>query len=350
MGKFKKGLNVTWKVMLSVVCLIAIVIGVCVLNAFYKDSTRKYFDKRLSRDITVLADRHYGEYFVYNEKTGEFTLKNLDWVSSRPDDDSLTVFCKENKRGFLNVNTGEMEIEPEYEHAWLFSEGVAAVVKNNKIGFVNKDNELVIPYKFDYGYRKFDVDFVFEGGLSIMIDNRGACGLIDKSGNWVIEPEYDEIYSAWRSRYRVVVENGKRGLLVDSVLVLPVEYDYMKYAENGVVAVKDGWMKLYDFDGNVLQDFLTDDGFGVLKYKKKVEYYESEEYGMEAYDVEELSDYATFRVSGTYGWGVIRLSDNKVIIPALYGSISMITEDRFEVYDSSSSAELLFDLEGNIRN
>ena len=47
MEKLKKGLNVTWKVMLSVVCLIAIVIGVCVLNAFYKDSTRKYFDKRL---------------------------------------------------------------------------------------------------------------------------------------------------------------------------------------------------------------------------------------------------------------------------------------------------------------
>ena len=162
MGKFKKGLNVTWKVMLSVVCLIAIIIGVCVLNAFYEHSTRKYFDRRLSNDVKVLSARNGGEYFVYNEKSSEFTLKNLDWVSTRPDNDSLTVFCKDDKRGYLNVNTGEMVIAPEYDHAWVFSEGLAAVVKDNKVGFINKDNELVIPYKFDYGYREFTVDFVFE--------------------------------------------------------------------------------------------------------------------------------------------------------------------------------------------
>ena len=349
MEKFKKGLNVTWKVMLSAVCLIAVAIGVCVLIAFYKDSTQKYFDRRLSNDVKVFSTRNGSEYFVYNQKIGKFTLKNLDWVSSRPDNDSLTVFCKDDKRGYLNVNTGEVVIKPEYDHAWLFSEGLAAVVKDNKVGFINKDNELVIPYKFDYGYRKFDVDFVFEGGLSIMTDDRGACGLIDKSGNWVVEPKYDEIYSGWRNRYRVVVENGKRGLLVDSVFVLPLEYDYIEYAENGVVAVKDGWMKHLDFEGNVLHDFLTDYGFSVLKYTKEIKYYKGD-YGMESYYVEVLSDYATFTVSGTGGRGVIRLSDNKVIIPALYGSISMITEDRFEVYDSSSSSYLLFDLEGNIIN
>jgi hypothetical protein len=347
MGKFKKGLNVTWKVMLSVVCLIAVIIGVCVLNAFYEHSTRKYCYRSLSNDVEVWVARNADKYFVYNEKLGEFTLKNLDWVSSRPDNDSLTVFCKDNKRGYLNVNTGEMVIKPEYDHAWIFSEGLAAVVKDDKVGFINKDNEFVIPYKFDYGYRMFDVDILFEGGLSIMIDDRGACGLIDKSGNWVIEPKYDEIHSGWRNKYRVVRDNGKYGLLSDSTFTLPLEYDYIEYAENGVVAVKDGWMKLYDFDGNVLQDFLTADGFYVLKYTKEVEYYKGD-YGMESYNVEVLSDYASFRVSGTYGWGVIRLSDNKVIIPALYGSISMITEDRFEVYDSSSSSYLLFDLEGNI--
>jgi hypothetical protein len=37
-----------------------------------------------------------------------------------------------------------------------------------------------------------------------------------------------------------------------------------------------------------------------------------------------------------------------VIIPALYGSISMVSADRFEVYDTSSSSYLLFDLEGKI--
>ena len=347
MGKLKKGLNVTWKVMLSVVCLIAVIIGVCVLNAFYEHSTRKYFDRHLSNDVEVWFTRNADKYFVYNEKLGEFTLKNLDWVSSRPDNDSLTVFCKDNKRGYLNVNTGEVVIVPEYDHAWIFSEGLAAVVKDDKVGFINKDNEFVIPYKFDYGYRMFDVDILFEGGLSIMIDDRGACGLIDKSGNWVIEPKYDEIHSGWRNKYRVVRDNGKYGLLSDSTFILALEYDYIEYAEGGVVVVKDGWMKHLDFDGNVLQDFLTADGFWVLKYTWYIAYQERE-YGMESYNAEELSDYATFTVKGTGGRGVIRLSDNKVIIPALYGSILMITKDRFEVYDPKSSSYLLFDLDGNI--
>ena len=348
MGKFKKGLNVTWKVMLSVVCLIAIVIGVCVLYVFYENYTWKFCVKHLSNDVEVWSN-YNDEFFIYNEKISEFTLKNIDWVSSRPDDDSLTVFCKGDKRGYLNVNTGEMVIAPEYDHAWIFSEGLAAVVKDNKVGFINKDNELVIPYKFDYGYRTFNVDLVFEGGLSIMLNDKGACGLIDKVGNWVLEPVYDEIYSGWRGKYRVVVDNGDYGLLSDSTFILSLEYDYIEYAENGVVAVKDGWMKLYDFEGNVVQNFLTAYGFELLKYKKGIEYYR-EDYGMDSYYVEEFSDYATFSVSGTGGIGVIRLSDNKVIIPALYGPISMIREDRFEVHDPYSSSYLLFDLDGNIIN
>ena len=132
--------------MLSVVCLIAVIIGVCVLNAFYEHSTRKYFDRRLSNDVKVLSARNGGEYFVYNEKSSEFTLKNFDWVSTRPDNDSLTVFCKDDKRGYLNVNTGEMVIAPEYDHAWVFSEGLAAVVKDNKVGFINKDNEVIVHF------------------------------------------------------------------------------------------------------------------------------------------------------------------------------------------------------------
>lgn len=144
MGKLKKGLNVTWKVMLSVVCLIAIIIGVCELNVYHKKSKRKFYVKQLSNDVVVRED-YDGEYFVYNQKNSKFTLKNLDWVSSRPDNDSLTVFCKDDKRGYFNVN------------------------------------------------------------------------------------------------------NGEYGLLVDSTFILPLEYDYIEYAENGVIVVKDGWMKhLYE--------------------------------------------------------------------------------------------------------
>ena len=112
---------------------------------------------------------------------------------------------------------------------------------------------------------------------------------------------------------------------------------------------------------NILAESIGDENFGIFNYEKRddidylldyhlneeIEYYKGD-YGMESYYVEVLSDYATFAVNGTGGRGIIRLSDNKVIIPALYGSISMVSADRFEVYDTSSSSYLLFDLEGKI--
>ena len=39
--------------------------------------------------------------------------------------DTLTVFTdKENKRGYLNTKTGKIALPAQWDHAWVFSEGV----------------------------------------------------------------------------------------------------------------------------------------------------------------------------------------------------------------------------------
>ena len=39
----------------------------------------------------------------------------------------------------------------QYKHAWHFSEGLAAVVTDNgKVGFINYDNEMVIPAVYEF--------------------------------------------------------------------------------------------------------------------------------------------------------------------------------------------------------
>ena len=39
----------------------------------------------------------------------------------------------------------------QYKHAWHFSEGLAAVVADNgKVGFINYDNEMVIPAVYEF--------------------------------------------------------------------------------------------------------------------------------------------------------------------------------------------------------
>ena len=56
------------------------------------------------------------------------------------------------KWGFVNSD-GKTAIEPKYDEAMSFSNGLAAVRSGDKWGFINESGELVIDYKYsDGGY------------------------------------------------------------------------------------------------------------------------------------------------------------------------------------------------------
>jgi hypothetical protein len=52
--------------------------------------------------------------------------------------------------------TGKVVIPFDYESAEEFKEGLAAVRKNKKYGFINREGKLVIDYKYDLVLRNFD--------------------------------------------------------------------------------------------------------------------------------------------------------------------------------------------------
>ncbi|WP_445300325.1 MULTISPECIES: WG repeat-containing protein [unclassified Microcoleus] len=46
--------------------------------------------------------------------------------------------------------TGQFLVEPQFEIAWSFSEGVVAVDKKSKFGCLNTATQLVIPHQFPF--------------------------------------------------------------------------------------------------------------------------------------------------------------------------------------------------------
>ncbi len=171
----------------SILILISVGIAFLVTYAYYDSNYGKSYwgEKVLSKSI----EAHYfmdGKYRVYNRCLGEHTTPKLNWVSDASDNDSLAVYAVPYKRGYINVNTGRIVIDAEannYCKAWVFSEGLAAVMKEDKIGFINANNEVVIPFQFDYSdeCRMYDFGYLFHNGYCIMTN--GNLGLIDKSGN-----------------------------------------------------------------------------------------------------------------------------------------------------------------------
>lgn len=133
---------------------------------------------------------------------------------------------KNGKSGFVNY-LGE-EIPCKYENARdYFSQGLAAVVLNKKVGFVDKKGDVKIPFKFDYTEYKFNFYSshfaVFSEGLAAMMKG-GKWGYIDKNGNTVIPFVYD-----WADRFH----NGSA--IVGKIIEGQVKYGMIN-KQNSVIS------------------------------------------------------------------------------------------------------------------
>ena len=147
----------------------------------------------LLNDDLVAIKEEDGNITIKNKETGEVTAEKIkfDWTSSSPND-SLGVFCSDGKRGYYNSYTGKIVVPAQYRRAWVFSEGLAAVQKNGMIGFINRKGEVVIPFRYPYHGNPLS-EFVFDNGHCIVADTTGKCGVINREGDWIIQPKYDNI-------------------------------------------------------------------------------------------------------------------------------------------------------------
>ena len=147
-----------------------------------------------------------GKVSIKNEATGDITIKDikLDWTQ-RSRNDSLAVFCSENKRGYYNMYTGEIAVPAQFRRAWVFSDGLAAVQRNGNIGFIDHQGNVVIDFRFPYHGNPLTA-FVFEDGHCVVANAEGKCGVIDKTGQWLILPEY-EFVNAFKE-YAIVTKSG----------------------------------------------------------------------------------------------------------------------------------------------
>lgn len=101
-------------------------------------------------------------------------------------------------------------ITPQYTHAAKeFSEGLAAVEINGKVGFIDRLNRFVIPPVFD----PMDDLAGFRYGLAV-VKKDGKFGFINKKGEFVINPIYDDAEN-FGNDYLAVVKRGKKFGCID---------------------------------------------------------------------------------------------------------------------------------------
>ena len=322
--------------------LIAVAFAALIAYAIYDDAKgRWYVDATLSKDVVVY---YYADdtYRVYNTSTEKYKTPRISWVVSAAENDSLGVYAIGDRRGFINTKTGDVVIDAkanDYEKAWVFSDGLAAVMKDGKVGFIDANNKLVIPFRFDYSDKcvMYEIGYLFHDGYCVMTNKDGKFGLIDISGNWVVEPEYDELWNAHKTGNRIVVNDGKHGVL-DSCgnVVYPTEYFYIDVLSDGFVLTKDGKKWQVDLEGNVVNPFLFD-GSRYIEYPISYSDNNGVEYA--------LSDYMEYYVNSNSG--IMNRITGKPITPALYDDVYMMSDKLFKVQDAETYDWYIIDINGN---
>lgn len=328
-GKWNKCSKWLRHLMTSIMITIPIGFFVLIGNAYYDSKHGRHYwkNKSLSQNLEIHSFKD-NKYRIYNRNIDKYTTPKVNWISNSPGNDSLTVYAIPQKRGYISTITGNIIINAEtniYRKAWGFSEGMGAVMKDGKIGFINAKNEIVIPFQYDYSNKDHmrDFGYLFHNGYCIMTNKDGDLGLIDTKGKWVIEPVYDEIWNTDENNYKIIVKEEKHGV-IDSLcnIVYPTEYDCIDVLSDGFVLTQKGKKWQVDFEGNIIQSFMFD-GTYYLNYPIGYNERGDIQYA--------FANYVKYEIMNLCG--IMDRITGEPITLALYSDINMLSKELFEVQD-----------------
>lgn len=221
--------------------------------------------------------------------------------------DTIGIFKKDEKYGYYNIEKKSIIIPAKYDNAWRFSEGLAGVIKEGKLGFINLNDETVIGFNHAYHQSRL-YEFVFHWGYCAVPNDKGLCGVIDKKGKWVIQPLYE---------------------LAD-----------VSSPNYAIVNVKNGFKMQIDYSGNILNPYVIDE-VERLTFTQNIKDNSNDNY------IEYPTDYYKYKINQNIG-----LMDKygKFITQPIYNDISAMDEKLFLVTLKDAVSVVVIDEKGNIVN
>ena len=220
----------------------------------------------IQQDNYLMPARKYGKWGFIN--------KNEQWIIKPQYEEAyhfsegLAAVKEYGNWGYID-RTGKWIVEPQFRNAKSFKEGLACVMKYSKWGYIDKKGDwhfepnLTVVSSFEDGKAiiKKDEGFIFinkEGdrilkhsfqralpfseGLAFVVYN-GYQGYIERNGNWLIKHNYEEAYSF--SEGLALVKNEEKYGFINQrgEMAIRPEFDDANYFREGLAAVEknDRW-------------------------------------------------------------------------------------------------------------
>lgn len=309
-----------WRITGGIIAVCLLILTCYVGKTFYDEefgpTEVSYMDTYLHGDLWYHHRDGCRSGYVFNEETGKRLLKGIDWIALS-EDDSLAVFAKGRKRGYFNTHTGKVVIPPTFTKAWVFSDGLAAVMMNDTVFFIDHEGKQAFSYCFPY--TPDDNGYCFHNGY-FQTQVGDKYGVIDKQGNWVMEPEFDFIYAS-EMGYWEVSKDEHWGICNPSFqMIFPCEYKSSDVTKAGIFLSSDDNVRhLYNFDGTLLNDFVIE-GISPCMYS-------TDERDDDGDFIQKAANCYSYYTCG-YHYGLMNKNGHR-ITPPIYSSIEAISADLY---------------------
>ena len=174
-----------------------------------------YTSRSAWMEDTVVVQTASNRNALYDINGTELAPAEYSYIS--PASDGMAAMKKDGKYGFLSISGNT--ILPQYEEVQSFADGLAPVKEHGKWGVIDKAGRTVVPSI----YQETGPAYA-EGLLAVKKDNRW--GFIDKSGKEIIAPSYKKVQLAFQNGMAAVQDNQNLWGFVDSkgVQVIAPQY------------------------------------------------------------------------------------------------------------------------------
>lgn len=312
---------------------------------FHKDNSM-YLSERLSNNLFYYVSDYDDEGYV-TDADGKKLIKKVSWIAKPLKGDSLVCFSDGKRRGYFHLRDGRIVVKPTYEHAWVFSDGLAAVEKDGYIQFINSEGKVVIDKQFAYDW---GIDgYVFHNGRCAVHNCDGQnMGLIDLNGEWVLPPQYDKITPV-DTFWIVEIGNEQAVLTFGMDTVLPMTKAVFEVCDTTIFATRaDHTICVYSLQGELITDSQVRE-VEQMMYETQEVFYPVNQEGHECSDdyysysdpIKRMAVATCLRYEGEWGWYGLMSADGRQLTPPSYISITAVDKDLYLCETSSGRGVML---------
>ena len=230
--------------------------------------------------------------------------------------------------GYIDEN-GKWIIEPKYSYVGEFYDDIAMVAKDGIVSYINKQDEII------YSGESVSNTDIFKNGIGTMTNYKGITTFIDDRGNEIFKMKLDTIREHYtEGGLATIIKNQKFGLLnKEGEFVVDPIYDYIGYYGEGLYPFeKDNKRGYMNIKGEIVSELnckfcgtfdsdrarvITNDNKNVF-INKKLEVVIDKDYVYYSDFKEGLAVIGKNIKDGECRYGCIDIYGNEVVKPILF--------------------------------